>query len=98
MKNSPLATILLAILAISAVSSVGLCWSYVSKARELRTLQAQAAWITSNRNLINALANDALEYGKTHPDLEPILVSAHLKSGKASAAPATTPATKPAAK
>jgi hypothetical protein len=104
MKNSPLATILLFIVAVTAISSVGLCCSYVSKARELRSLQAQANILnynlTYNRNVITALAGEAVEYGKTHPDLEPILVSAGLgpKGAKAPAAPVPAPAAKPATK
>ena len=85
MKNTPLNTILLGVLTVSALASVVLCWLYISNTRELRTLQAQAAQVNSNRAFINALANEALEYSKTHQDMEPIL---GVKPAKA--APTTT--------
>jgi hypothetical protein len=44
--------------------------------------------------MINALANDTVEYSKKNPDIDPILESVGLKPAKS--APATTgkPATK----
>ena len=94
MKNSPLTTILLGVLTLSALTSVVLCWLYISNTRELRALQTQATLINNNRTLINALASDTVEYSKTHPAIEPILESMGLKPGKS--APTATP--KPATK
>jgi hypothetical protein len=88
MKNTPLTTILLGVLTLSALASIVLCWLYISNTRELRTLQAQAAQINGNRALINALVNDTVEYSKTHQAIEPILESVGLKPVKS--APATT--------
>ena len=88
MKNSPLTTILLGVLTLSALASVVLCWLYISNTRALRTLQAQAAQINNNRAVINALAADTVEYSKTHQAIEPLLESVGLKPGKS--APATT--------
>ena len=92
MKNSPLTTILLVLLVISALGSVVLCWSYISHARELRTLQTQAAMVNNNRALVNALIGDALEYSKKNPAIEPILDAIGAKPRAAAAA------AKPAAK
>ncbi len=93
--KSPLTTILLAVLALSALLSLGLCWGYVSNARELRTLQTQAAFINNKRAEINALANLAVQYSQKNPAINPLLESAGLKGGLKTA-PGTTP--KPAAK
>ncbi len=71
-----------------------LCWLYISNTRELRTLQTQATLINNNRALINALANDTVEYSKTHPAIDPILESAGFKPGKSAPAATTKPATK----
>jgi hypothetical protein len=71
-----------------------LCWLYISNTRELRTLQAQAAQINNNRALINALANDAVEYSKTHPAIEPLLESVGLKTSKSAPASTNKPVTK----
>ena len=94
MKNTPLTTILLGVLTLSALASIVLCWLYISNTRELRTLQAQAAQINNNRALINALANDVMEYSKTHQAIEPILESFGMKPGKISPAITNKPATK----
>jgi hypothetical protein len=93
MKNTPLTTILLGVLTISALASVVLCWLYISNTRELRTIQTQTGLINNNRAIINALANDTLEYGKTHPAIQPVLESFGFKGN-----PAATPATKAATK
>ena len=94
MKNSPLTTILLGVLTLSALASVLLCWMYISNTRELRSLQTQAAMINNNRALINALAADSVEYSKTHPGIEPILESVGLKPGKTTPTAITKPAGK----
>ena len=88
MKDTPLTTILLGVLTLSALASIVLCWVYISNTRELRTLQAQAAQINTSRAVITALVNDTVEYSKTHPAIEPLLESVGLKPGKSN--PATT--------
>jgi hypothetical protein len=94
MKNSPLTTILLGVLTLSTLASVLLCWLYISNTRELRSLQTQAALINNNRALINSLANDSMEYGKTHPAIEPILEAVGLKPGKSAPPAPNNPASK----
>ena len=94
MKKSPLTTILLGVLTLSALASVVLCWLYISNTRELRTIQAQAAQINSNRALINSLVNDTMEYSKTHQAIEPLLESFRLKPGKSATAATNKAATK----
>jgi hypothetical protein len=73
MKNSPLTTILLAALALSAVASLVLCWLYIGNTRELRSMQETVGRINYFRQLSSALAGDAIEYSKTHPAIDPIL-------------------------
>jgi hypothetical protein len=73
---------------------VGLCWTFIGNARELRSLQAQATQINNSRAMIQALANETIEYSKTHPAIDPILESVGLKPGKASPAPTPKPAAK----
>jgi hypothetical protein len=94
MKNTPLTTILLGVLTLSALLSIVFCWKYIVDTRELRGLQAQAAQINNNRALINALANDVMEYSKTHQAIEPILESFNMKPGKSAPATTNKPATK----
>jgi hypothetical protein len=89
MKKSPLTTILLGALAASVLASAALCWKYMSHERQRRGLQAQMqneiAALQRRQTSITALANDLLEYSRTHKDIEPILESAGLtnrNSGK----------------
>ncbi len=94
MRNSPLTTILLGLLTLSAVASVVLCWLNISNTRELRSLQAQVTVINNNKAFINALVNDSVEYSRTHHDIEPLLESVGLKLNKAAPPPTAKPATK----
>jgi hypothetical protein len=82
MRNSPLTTVLLALLGISAVLSLFLFWKYSTRGREYRALQVQVAGIQQNRNIIASLAQESLEYSKTHPAIDPILEEAKLKVPK----------------
>jgi len=79
MKNSPLTSILLAVLAVSAVWSVISCMQYVNNTRELRELQTRLSAIQYRQNAFQALLADTKEYGKTHPQIDPILESVGLK-------------------
>jgi hypothetical protein len=91
MNKSPLPTILLAVLAVSALASVVLCWQYISNTRQLRQLNTSAAQINNNRAIINALATDAMEYSKRNPSIDPLLESIGAKPAKAGTAPAAAP-------
>ena len=94
MKNNPLTTVLLGVLTLSALASVVLCWLFISNTRELRTLQFGVATVQNNRNVINSLASDAVEYSKKNPAIDPILQSVNLKPGKSAPTAASKPATK----
>jgi hypothetical protein len=77
MKNSPLTTILLALLAISAGLSVIFFLNYNSKLRQLRDLQFQVTQINQRSAAINQLMNEVLEYSKKSPnhDIDRLLES-----------------------
>ncbi len=70
-------TILLALLAISAVLSLVFCWNYIRKSRELRGLQFQVTQINQRNAGINQLMNDVLDYSKRTPnrDIDRVLES-----------------------
>lgn len=85
MKNSPFATVLLTVLAFSAIASAILCILDIKYTRELRSFQMQVNQINNNVNLMNQLAADVVEYSKTHPAIEPILESTGLKAKVTSA-------------
>ncbi len=70
-------TILLALLAISAVLSLVFCWNYIRKSRELRGLQFQVTQINQRNAGISQLMNDVLDYSKRTPnrDIDRVLES-----------------------
>jgi hypothetical protein len=94
MKNSPLIMFLLGALAISAVLSVIFCALYIGNIRELRALQSQVSRIQSRGAGIMGLANDALEYSKHDPSIDPILEWAQFKQAKSAAGATNKPAAK----
>jgi hypothetical protein len=76
MKKSPLTTVLLGVLVLSAAISLVLCWQYMSYVRELRTMRGKADRINQvaqMRPLTGNLIHDAQEYAKTHKNIEPVL-------------------------
>ena len=70
----------MAILALSALASLYLCYACVTNTGELTRLQAMAVNVNKNRAIMNAVATDALEYSKTHPAIDPILEDAKIKA------------------
>ena len=91
-----MSSVLLALVTLSVLSALVLCWLSISNMREARALQGQAAAIQNNRMFIANLANETVEYSKTHPAIEPILEGVGLKPGRtaAPAASAVKPATR----
>ena len=92
MSKSSLNSLLVAVLAVSALTSVGLCFKYISNARQFRALNTQMSFINQRMTAVQALAADAVEYSKRNPAIDPILetIGAKPKSGQ--------PASKPGAK
>jgi len=76
MKNSPLTTVLLGVLVLSAAISLVLCWQYMSYVRELRTMRGKADHINQvaqMRSVTGNLIRDAVDFSTTHKNLEPLL-------------------------
>jgi hypothetical protein len=94
MKNNSLPTILLGVLAVSALASLGLCWSFITSVRDARALQPQIAAAQQNRAIASSLAGDVIAYSKTHPDMNPILEAV----GLSAKTPTVNPAVKPVSK
>ena len=92
MKNSPLITILLVAVCLTALLVGGLAIAYERHFRSLRKLQPQIANAQGMQNLVNAVANEALEYSKHNPAIDPILQTVNVKPG------GPAPAPKPAGK
>ena len=95
MQKSPLTAILLTVLLVNVLATAVLSFGYIWHMREAQRLQLEINTINQARNLVQALANDAVEYSKRNPAIDPWLQSVGLKAPKA--APAPSPA-KPAGK
>ena len=94
MKNNPLITVLL--VAVCVLSAVVLLLEAVLE-HHIRTLRGLEPLVMNAKNMqngVNALANDALEYSKHNPAIDPILQPVGVKPAK----PATPQPTKPAGK
>ena len=96
MKNDPLTGTLVGVLAVSVLLSGYYFYSYVKNTREIRQSQIVLMNINARRQAMNALVMDVMEYSKTHPAIDPLLEASNLKPKSGAAAPATTPAVKPA--
>jgi len=66
---------------------LGLAAGYERHYRQFRKLQRPLAEAQATRNLVNLIANDAVEYSKTHPAIDPILAPVGVKQAKSSPAP-----------
>jgi len=93
MKNSPFNTIFLVAVLLSSLWSVLLCYTVIARTRELRELQGRANAFNYRQVGIQALLNDAMEYSKKNPAMDPLLESLGVKQRSSSAV-----TNKPAAK
>ncbi len=94
MKNSPLVTALMGMVGFLTAVIVFLSVVFEFHVRKLRSLQPQVANVQNSQNIINALANDALEYSKHNPAIDPILEPVGVKPGKTAPMPAAKPGSK----
>lgn len=73
MKSGTTNAVLTFVLAVLVLAGVLFVLQTIFRTRELRTMQAQTIACQSNLNHLNLLLNDAVQYGKTHPDIDPVL-------------------------
>lgn len=73
MKSGSTNVILAYVLAVLVLAGVYFDLRVIFSQRQLRTLQAQTIACQSNFNRLNLLLNDAVIYGKTHPDITRVI-------------------------
>jgi len=61
------------LLALLVLAGVLFALQSIFRTREFRTLQSQVIARQTNLNRLNALLNEAIVYGKTHPDINRII-------------------------
>ena len=93
MKNNSILAALVLVLGLSAVASAVQVIRYRSQFNAnlvaARQLQATAENLNRVRSVIQSLANDSVEYSKTHPAIDPILQQFNLKPAAAAKATST---------
>jgi hypothetical protein len=98
MKSSPINTLLVTAACVLGFVVLGLAVLFEFRFRELRRLQPMVLQTQASRNSVTALANDALEYSKTHPGLDSILTQVGIKAPSKPSGTPSTPAGKPGTK
>jgi hypothetical protein len=86
MNKNPLTTFLLAVLVISALASVGLCYLCTRNAMHLVEMQQQVAFAQSRGAFIASLVKDAVDYSAKNAAIDPILEAAGIQPAKQAAA------------
>ena len=94
MKNNPMTTVLLGVLTLSALASVVLCLLFTTNTRQKNLLQSQATAIMNKRTIVNALANDAMQYSTKNQAIDLLLESFNFKPGKSTATATNKPTAK----
>jgi hypothetical protein len=95
MKNNLVATVLIVVLALTGLWAAFLVLQYNRYSNRANALQARVNEINNNRNITQALANDAIAYSQQQPALLPLLQQFGLVGG--ASAPASAPAPQPKA-
>jgi len=88
MNKSPLTSIMTGVLGLSALASLILCYLTINYTHQIRSLRLPIARAALERNVAMSMANDAVEYSKTHPAIIPVLQASGIQFSPA------TPATK----
>jgi hypothetical protein len=105
MKNNLVATVLIVLLALTGLWAAFLVLQYNRYSARANALQVRVNEINNSRNIVQALANDAIAYGQQQPAILPILqqfglagsapAPASLPAAQPKAAPAAAPKTAP---
>jgi hypothetical protein len=94
MKNSPMITVLVMAACVLGFVVVALAVDFEWQYRRLRHVQPRLVQSQNTRTLVNQIANDALEYSKTHPAIDPILAPVGVKPARPGSASSSKPAAK----
>ena len=96
-KSNPLAVVLVSALFLSALASSWFSLWWFLGAREMQAIEFQNQSLVRVSSAMQAIANDAVEYSRKNPAIDPVLVQFELKPRPAaSVQPAGAPAQKPA--
>lgn len=96
-KSNPLAVVLVSALFLSALASSWFSLWWFLGAREMQAIEFQNQSLVRVSSAMQAIANDAVEYSRRNPAIDPVLVQFELKPRPAAPVqPAGAPVQKPA--
>ena len=96
-KSNPLAVVLVSALFLSALASSWFSLWWFLGAREMQAIEFQNQSLVRVSSAMQAIANDAVQYSRTNPAIDPVLVQFELKPRPAAPAqPAASTTPKPA--
>lgn len=100
MKSNALASLLTGAIIVCALTAGWVFLRYFFALRDLQKLQGQYVYMNSVRNAAQSLANEAVEYSKRNPAIDPLLYEFEVKQRTVTNAPAPAPppAARPATK
>src|SRR5262245_31392090 len=93
-KSNPLAVVLVTALFLSALASSWFSIWWFLGARELQSLEYQFQSLSQISAAMQSLANDAVDYGRRNPAIDPLLNQFDLKP-RSTAPPTSQPAPRP---
>jgi hypothetical protein len=73
MRNNPFAGFLVVLTVVMMVFTAVNTYQYILWTTRFQMMLAQYAGMENNRLTVQALANETLQYSKTHPAVEPLL-------------------------
>ena len=85
-KSNPVSVVLVSVLFVSALASCWFSLGWFLATRELQGIEFQNQSLVRISQAMQSLANDAVEYGRKNPAIEPVLVQFELKPRTAPAA------------
>ena len=88
MKSNALASLLTGAIIVCASITGFFFLRYYLALKELQKLQGQYVFMNNTRNAAQSLANEAVEYSKRNPSIDPILYQYEIKTRPATNAPA----------
>ena len=88
-KSNPLAVVLVTALFLSALASSWFSAWWFLGARELQSIEYQYQSLNQVSAAMQSLANEAVEYSKRNPAIDPLRVQFDLKPKTTGTAPAT---------
>lgn len=89
-----LGILLVGALSLSALLTIWYAWDHFSSVKELQALYSRQVVVSNTRAAANSLANEAVEYSKQNPAIDPILFRFDLKPRPGAAAITNPPALK----